>query len=97
MCGSSRTATCWWGVPAWSPDGAWIAYIEVQGEFSHVWVMDADGNEARQLTFGDFWEQSPTWSPDGTHIAVGRIVDVEPRYDIYMVPPRRWCRRAGDR
>ena len=74
------------GSPAWSPDGAWIAYIEVQGEFSHVWVMDADGNEARQLTFGNFWEQNPTWSADGTHIAVGRIVDVETRYDIYMVP-----------
>ncbi|MDE2812479.1 MAG: leucine-rich repeat domain-containing protein [Gemmatimonadota bacterium] len=72
--------------PSWSPDGAWIACIEIQGEFSHVWVMDADGSEARQLTFGNFWEWTPTWSPDGTHIAVGRIVDVETRYDIYMVP-----------
>lgn len=72
--------------PSWSPDGAWIAYIEVQGEFSHVWVMAADGNEARQLTFGNFWEWTPTWSPDGTHIAVGRLVDMETRYDIYMVP-----------
>ena len=74
------------GSPAWSPDGAWIAYIEFQDEFSHVWVMDADGNEARQLTFGNFWESTLTWSPDGTHIAVGRIVDLETRYDIYMVP-----------
>ena len=78
----------WVGSPSRSPDGAWIAYIEVdaQSEFSHVWVMAADGNEARQLTFGDFWERTLTWSPDGTHIAVGRIVDVETRYDIYMVP-----------
>ena len=76
------------GSPAWSPDGAWIAYIEMdaQDEFSHVWVMDADGNEARQLTFGNFWERTLTWSPDGTHIAVGRIVDMETRYDIYIVP-----------
>ena len=75
--------------PSWSPDGAWIAYIESQDELdesSHVWVMAADGSEARQLTFGNFWEQSPTWSPDGTHIAFGRIVDMETRYDIYMVP-----------
>jgi len=75
--------------PSWSPDGAWIAYIESQDELdesSHVWVMAADGNEARQLTFGNFWEQSPTWSPDGTHIAFGRLVDAETRYDIYMVP-----------
>ena len=74
------------GSPAWSPDGAWIAYIESQDEFSHVWVMDADGSEVRQLTFGNFWERTLTWSPDGTHIAVGRIVDAETRYDIYMVP-----------
>ena len=76
------------GSPAWSPDGAWIAYIEVdaQSEFSHVWVMAADGNAARQLTFGEFWERTLTWSPDGTRIAVGRIVDMETRYDIYMVP-----------
>ncbi|MXY34598.1 MAG: hypothetical protein F4Y60_11035 [Boseongicola sp. SB0664_bin_43] len=75
--------------PSWSPDGAWIAYIESEDELdesSHVWVMAADGNEARQLTFGNFWEQSPTWSPDGTHIAFGRLVDAETRYDIYMVP-----------
>ena len=78
----------WVGSPAWSPDGAWIAYIEVdaQSEFSHVWVMDADGNAARQLTFGEFWERTLSWSPDGTRIAVGRIVDMETRYDIYMVP-----------
>ena len=76
------------GSPSWSPDGAWIAYIEVdaQSEFSHVWVMAADGNAARQLTFGEFWERTLTWSPDGTRIAVGRIVDMETRYDIYMVP-----------
>ena len=76
------------GSLSWSPDGAWIAYIEVdaQHEFSHVWVMAADGSEARQLTFGNFWERTLTWSPDGTHIAVGRIVDVETRYDLYIVP-----------
>ncbi|MCE2447048.1 MAG: PD40 domain-containing protein [Candidatus Latescibacteria bacterium] len=38
------------------------------------------------MTFGNFWESTLTWSPDGTHIAVGRIVDMETRYDIYMVP-----------
>ena len=75
--------------PSWSPDGAWIAYIESQDELdesSHVWVMAADGSEARQLTFGNFWERTLTWSPDGTHIAFGRQTDMEPRYDIYMVP-----------
>ena len=60
--------------------------MDAQHEFSHVWVMAADGSEARQLTFGNFWERTLTWSPDGTHIAVGRIVDMETRYDIYMVP-----------
>ncbi|MEN3342083.1 MAG: hypothetical protein V7644_1487 [Actinomycetota bacterium] len=31
----------------------------------HVWVVDLDGGEPRQLTDGDFEDDSPAWSPDG--------------------------------
>ncbi len=77
------------GQPSWSPDGAWIAYVALDPEdfdISHVWVMAADGSGARQLTFAEAWDETPTWSPDGTRIAFARLVDVETRYDIYIVP-----------
>ena len=76
------------GQPSWSPDGAWIAYVALDPDdfdISHLWVMAADGSGARQLTFGEDWEETPTWSPDGTRIAFARLVDVETRYDIYIL------------
>jgi len=36
---------------------------------SHVWLMDADGKNARQFTFGEKGESSPIFSPDGKWIA----------------------------
>ncbi len=37
---------------------------------NHVWVMDADGTNAYQLTTSDMYENAPTWSPDGKYILV---------------------------
>ena len=77
------------GQPSWSPDGAWIAYVALDPDdfdISHLWVMAADGSGARQLTFAEAWDETPTWSPDGTRIAFARLVDMETRYDIYIVP-----------
>ncbi len=74
--------------PSWSPDGARIAYAvaDTARDFSHVWVMAADGSGARQLTFAESWDTNPTWSPDGTRIAFARQSEQEIRYDIYIVP-----------
>ena len=49
------------GWPTWSPDSTRIAFVRG----SQVYVMDADGSNARSLFEG----QSPSWSPDGTRIA----------------------------
>ncbi len=75
------------GESSWSPDGARIAYtvLDTTGDFSHIWVMAADGSGARQLTSAEAWDRSPTWSPDGTRIAFARQSEQEPRYDIYIV------------
>src|ERR1700723_3585594 len=36
---------------------------------SHIWLLDADGGNARQFTFGEANDASPVFSPDGKWIA----------------------------
>ncbi len=57
-------------LPAFSPDGSQIVFISSRSGLEQVWTMDADGTDARQLTFDDnFKGQVPDWSPDGSQIA----------------------------
>ena len=59
------------GFPAWSPDGTRLAFLSARaGGAPQVWVMNADGSGAVQLTFDPAPKgQLPDWSPDGTQIA----------------------------
>jgi Tol biopolymer transport system component len=54
--------------PDWGPDGR-IAYSSCRApedSSSRIWVMNADGSNATQLTFAaESWEANPAWSPDG--------------------------------
>jgi dipeptidyl aminopeptidase/acylaminoacyl peptidase len=61
--------------PQVSPDGKWIAYVQGTVEMEknnvvkHLWVIPAEGGEARQLTRGEGSDSRPRWSPDGNSIA----------------------------
>jgi imidazolonepropionase-like amidohydrolase/Tol biopolymer transport system component len=60
----------WAMQPRFSPDGSEIAYISDAGGGDNVWIMQADGSDARQLTREDFrLLNNPWWSPDGQWIA----------------------------
>lgn len=64
--------------PAWSPDGERIAFVrhEEAGRASDVWVMDADGSNARNLTEQpDVIDTHPSWSPDGQRLAFTSLRD----------------------
>lgn len=50
---------------SWSPDGTQIAYAW-SGD---IYVIDADGANARRLTTGPKGDYYPAWSPDGSRIA----------------------------
>ena len=56
--------------PRFSPDGSQIAFTSDAGGGDNVWVMDADGENRRQITSESFrLLNNPTWSPDGRYIA----------------------------
>lgn len=66
-----------WG-PAWSPDGAKIAFTD-STDRGDLWVMNADGSGLRKLTDSrpfssgspNYGARQPAWSPDGRTIAFG--------------------------
>lgn len=62
--------------PRWSPDGKSIAYLgtrrgltdrETTMEDTHVWLMNADGSNRREIgNILDNRQNAPQWSPDGS-------------------------------
>jgi len=56
--------------PRFSPNGQLIAFTSDRGGGDNIWVMNADGTGARQITRESFrLLNAPTWSPDGQYIA----------------------------
>ena len=56
------------GGPAISADGRWIAFSVRQDKRSLLWVMRADGTDARVVTNGVDLQGAPAWTPDGQQI-----------------------------
>lgn len=64
-----RGGIAWHMQPTYSPDGEYIAYTSDEGGGDNIWVMRADGSDARQVTHESFrLLNSPAWSPDGHYI-----------------------------
>jgi dipeptidyl aminopeptidase/acylaminoacyl peptidase len=61
--------------PQISPDSRQIAFVlettdvEAEESESHIWVMNSDGANLRQMTNGESGEYHPRWSPDGRWLA----------------------------
>ena len=53
-------------MPAWSPDGAWIAFVTWDESGGHIWKMRTDGGGApiRLTDQAALWAD-PVWTPDG--------------------------------
>jgi len=54
--------------PRWSPDGKRIAFISDRGGSSQVWLMNADGTGARQVTSLATEAGGVLYSPDGKQL-----------------------------
>jgi dipeptidyl aminopeptidase/acylaminoacyl peptidase len=78
--------------PRWSPDGNWLAFVRAPaGEHNpkneeerdrgvgkpQLWIMPADGGEARQLTYLREGAGDPLWVPDGSLIFSAEVGDAD--------------------
>jgi TolB protein len=60
----------------WSPDGNQVVMSgRTPGDQLRIWLMNADGSEARPLTPATYEAQYPAWSPDGGRIAFSAVID----------------------
>jgi dipeptidyl aminopeptidase/acylaminoacyl peptidase len=59
---------------------------------SHLWVVDISSGDAKQITFGDDWNDTdPQWSPNGARIAfvsdrTGKEFDGGRNSDVWTIP-----------
>ncbi len=73
-----------------SPDGRSAAFVLLKSDLGrnrrsgHIWRMDTDGKNLRQLTAGEKGESSPAFSPDGKWIAFVSSRDGDS--NLYLLP-----------
>lgn len=104
--GAARQLTHGWRDtdPVWSPDGRWLAFRRAEPLPSgaarrmgppQLWVLPADGGDARRLTDHPLGVEAPVWSPDSTRLAYLARVPEPGRYGTdegilpEAEPPRR--------
>ncbi len=75
--------------PRWSPDGKWISFAantEDNGWLPSVFVMRADGQQERRLTFHHDVSATPgTWAPDSKRLVYSLWLWHEKRYQLCVV------------
>ena len=60
--------------PRFSPDGARVVFVSDRDGSENIWILDADGDNAKKLSKGAGNEEfaSPDWSPDSRHVVASK-------------------------
>ena len=87
--------------PQLSPDGTRLMFVSARTGNTEIWLADADGENARQLTrLGAFLIGYPSFSPDGKRIAfharVAALFDAAPRIYYVDVDGNGIAQQIGD-
>ena len=73
------SGAAWDSEPRFSPDGSQLAFVSDGGGNEQLWIMNADGSEARQVTDeAQARVTDPVWDPDGPWL-LGRRRTVDTR------------------
>lgn len=74
-------------MPAWSPDGKWVAFVTWSAEGGFLWKAPGAGGEATRVSeTAAFWAD-PVWAPDGAAIVALRAPMGSARTVPLPVPP----------
>jgi len=82
------------GDPQVSPDGKWIAYTvtsmdrETDKLRSAIWMINWEGTQDLQVTYGPDSDTSPRWSPDGRYLAFLSARPAEGKAQIWLLDRR---------
>ena len=57
-------------VPAWSPDGRWVAYLRRDNDVTQLWRARTDGGGANAVTHSPIDIEAFAWSADGHYLVV---------------------------
>lgn len=69
--------------PAFSPDGTKIAFQGFYQGYFHIWTVNTDGSNLKQITDGKFDDREPFWNADGINITFAS--DRTGNYDIWDI------------
>jgi Tol biopolymer transport system component len=62
--------------PAVSPDGQWIAFVSDRNGSNNLWIVKADGSDARKISDEKHWGIiSPAWTPDSQYVVVTKTAE----------------------
>lgn len=69
--------------PSFSPDGTKIAFQGFSDSYFHIWTVNIDGSELKQITSGLYDDREPSWNGDGEAIVFAS--DRDGTYDIWEI------------